>query len=257
MKVTVCELPNGWSDTEASWSSTAAMIGDRKSDLLVLPEMPFHRWLAGSDRADPALWQAAVAAHDRRMGGLEAFDTPIVVGTRPVLADGRRLNRGFVWEASHGLRDAHTKFHLPDETGFWEASWYERGDGRFDIIEVQGIRIGFLICTELWFHVHARRYMHLGVHLLVCPRVTPLASTDKWIAGGRTAAVVAGAFCLSSNLSGPHVEGLAFGGAGWIMEPEAGGLLGLTTPEAPVLTIDIDPGEAQRAKATYPRYVPD
>jgi len=109
----------------------------------------------------------------------------------------------------------------------------------------------------LWFNAHARRYANQGVHLLVCPRVTPWASTDKWIAGGRTAAVVSGAFCLSSNLSGPHVEGLAFGGAGWIMEPEAGGVLGLTSPETPFLTIDTDPNEARKAKTTYPRYVAD
>ena len=257
MKVTVCELPNGWSDTEASWSTTAAALRNQNSDLVVLPEMPFHRWLAGSPQADPTQWNAAVASHERWIQRLAEFATPVVLGTRPVISDGRRLNRAFVWDVSHGLREAHTKYHLPDEAGFWEATWYERGDGRFDIIEVQGIRIGFLICTELWFNAHARRYANQGVHLLVCPRVTPLASTDKWIAGGRTAAVVSGAFCLSSNLSGPHVEGLAFGGAGWIMEPEAGGVLGLTSPETPFLTIDIDPGEARKAKATYPRYVPD
>ena len=91
----------------------------------------------------------------------------------------------------------------------------------------------------------------------MCPRATPHTSVDTWITGGRTAAVVAGAFCLSSNFNGPHIGGMAFGGAGWIIEPEAGRIWDLTSEENPILTIDIDPAEAEKAKQTYPRYVPD
>jgi N-carbamoylputrescine amidase len=225
--------------------------------LLLLPEMPFHQWLAGSPKFDPDRWQASVTTHQRRIARLADFTTAVVIGSRPLIQSNRRVNQGFVWEASNGCRGAHTKFYLPNEAGYWEANWYQRGDGRFEIIEVKGVKIGFLICTELWFNAHARAYAARGIHLLVCPRVTPLTSTDKWIAGGRTAAVIAGAFCLSSNLNGPHVDGMAFGGAGWIIEPEAGGLLGVTSMQTPVLTIDIDPSEAEKAKKTYPRYVPD
>ena len=257
MKVTVCELPNGWADSEASWSAVAAAIREEQSDLVVLPEMPFYRWLAGKPRADAVQWQAASDAHDRRIARLSELATPIVIGTRPAVKGQHRYNRGFVWEASRGYREAHTKYYLPDEAGFWEASWYRRGEGRFTLIDIEGVKIGFLICTELWFNAHARAYATQGIHLLVCPRVTPRASTDKWITGGQTAAVVAGAFCLSSNLSGPHVDNLSFGGTGWIIEPESGKVLGLTSRQQPILTIDVDLSEADKAKTTYPRYVPD
>jgi N-carbamoylputrescine amidase len=93
--------------------------------------------------------------------------------------------------------------------------------------------------------------------LLVCPRVTPKSSVDKWIAGGRAAAVVSGAFCLSSNLNGPNTESIAFGGAGWVIEPEEGSVWGVTSRSEPFLTVDIDLAEAERAKHTYPRYVSD
>ena len=125
------------------------------------------------------------------------------------------------------------------------------------MVEVEGLRVGFLICTEIWFGGRARVYAHEGVHVIVCPRATPEASTGKWVAGGTTAAVVSGAFCLSSNLIGPNVEGLPFGGAGWIIEPEEGRLLGLTSRANPLLTVYIDPGWADNAKHTYPRYVRD
>jgi N-carbamoylputrescine amidase len=103
--------------------------------------------------------------------------------------------------------------------------------------------------------MHAREYARQDVHLLLCPRATLAPSVDKWIAGGRTAAVVSGAFCLSSNFGGD--DGLQWGGNGWIIEPEGGNILGLTSPENPFLTLEIDLGVAEAAKQTYPRYVLD
>jgi len=45
----------------------------------------------------------------------------------------------------------------------------------------------------------ARAYGKVGVHLIVNPRATERSTLDKWLTGGRAAAVIAGAFCLSSN----------------------------------------------------------
>jgi len=257
MKVTVCELPNCWAESEDTWAEIAETIQTAESDLVLLPEMPFYRWLAGSDQVDPALWQAAVAAHDGWMARLYELSAPIVVGTRPVIDEGGPRNQGFVWQTATGCREAHTKYYLPDEKGFWEATWYDRGDGLFNVIDVNGVKIGFLICTELWFHAHARAYAAQGIHILVCPRATPHTSVDTWLTGGQTAAVVSGAFCLSSNFNGPLIDGMAFGGRGWIIEPEAGRVLGSTTEDNPILTIDIDLTAAEDAKQTYPRYVLD
>jgi N-carbamoylputrescine amidase len=71
------------------------------------------------------------------------------------------------------------------------------------------------------------------IHLLVCPRVTPQRSFDKWIAAGQAAAVVSGAFWLSQNLNGPNTESIEFGGTEWIIELEEGSVLGVTFPNKP------------------------
>jgi hypothetical protein len=46
-----------------------------------------------------------------------------------------------------------------------------------------------------------------------------------------------------------------WGGAGWIIEPEEGQVLGLTSADEPFLTLGIDLKVAETAKKTYPRYV--
>lgn len=257
MKVTVCELRNDLDTLKQDWQSLVAHVQSEGSELVLLPEMPFHPWLAQTRQVDPVLWKASVAAHDQWLHRLGELSPATVVSSRPVIRQGRRFNEGFIWDAGSGYGAIHTKYYLPDEDGFWEASWYERGECEFSVGQRGKARIGFLICTELWFNVHAREYAKQGIHLLVCPRATPAGTVEKWIAGGRTAAVVSGAFCLSSNFGGVGPEGVRWGGNGWVIDPEEGEVLGVTSPEQPFLTVDVDLGIAEKAKHTYPRYVPD
>jgi N-carbamoylputrescine amidase len=56
-------------------------------------------------------------------------------------------------------------------------------------------------------------------------------------------------------LSGPNIESIEFGGAGWIIEPEEGRVLDVTSQQKPLLTVEIDLEHADKAKHTYPRYV--
>jgi N-carbamoylputrescine amidase len=257
MRITVCELPNEPTRLEAGWQRLVEHTTFQGSDFVLLPEMPFFRWLAQSRVADPALWQEAVCAHDEWIPRLGELGAPTVVSTRPVIQDGVHHHVGFIWEPDSGAVDVHAKYYLPDEEGFWEATWYERGDGDFTIADTAIARVGFLICTELWFTQHARRYGQDGAQIIVCPRATPSATAGKWLAGGRAAAVVSGAYCLSSNFSGTTSDGGEFAGVGWIIEPEEGEILGQTSSEEPFLTLDVDPSRADRAKETYPRYVED
>jgi N-carbamoylputrescine amidase len=92
--------------------------------------------------------------------------------------------------------------------------------------------------------------------LLAVPRATPRETLEKWQVGGRAAAVVAGAFVVSSNPVSRVDEAANLGGQGWVVGPD-GDVLGLTSGEQPFLTIEIDLQEAERAKQTYPRYVPE
>ena len=87
------------------------------------------------------------------------------------------------------------------------------------------------------------------------PEFTPEETVDKWVAGGRAAAVVSGAYCLSSNQQGVASDKKThLGGVGWITEPE-GKVLGKNSKQEPFLTIEIDIKFAEKSKTTYPRYV--
>ena len=263
MKVTVCELNNDPAGLGDDWRALATHVKAAGSDLVLLPEMPFHPWLANTKNVDPARWQESVRAHQAWIARLQELGAPTVLATQPVIDGGERFNQALMWQAGAGeVPVTHRKQYLPDEDGFWEASWYAPGRAGTECVTAHGpdgsgATIGFAICTEMWFLHRAREYSKKDVQLLACPRATLRSSVGKWVAGGRAAAVVSGAFCLSSNFSGSAGAFGDWGGTGWIVEPEEGEVLATTSAAEPFATVEIDLAVADTAKNTYPRYVAD
>lgn len=233
------------------WEGLVRHVWEEKSELVLLPEIPFHSWFPASPRFDRDIWNEAVAAHQRWMKRLIELAPATVIGTRPVNRKDRRLNEGFIWTEGQGTRGVHVKSYLPDEEGYYEASWYHRGDRHFSVFGALGCRIGMMICSDLWSMSNARAYGKKGAQLIVVPYAAPRSSIEKWIAGGKVAAVISGAFCVASNRAGERND-VRFGGSGWIIGPDAK-VLGLTSHEEPFVTVDIDLREAEAAKKTYPR----
>lgn len=253
-RVTVCELPDFESDDfDARFEALVEHAAATDADLVVIPEMPFSPWLAATDPDGADVegdWERAVESHERWLARLDDLAPAAVLGSRPTVRGDRRHNEGFV----HGggrTRDVHVKSHLPDEPGFREASWYHAGDGGFESVDCAGLDVGALVCTDLWASNEVRRYGRAGVDLLANPRVTERRTTDKWLAGARTMAVLAGAYLVSSNRSGT-ADGVTFGGSGWVIDPD-GTVLARTDEDHPFATVELDPSVAAQAKETYPR----
>lgn len=251
-RVTISQMPaDGYTDAE--WLRLVDHVDDAGRDLVVLPEMPFYRWMPASDDVDEREWDAAVAAHDEWIARLDDLAPAAVASSRPVIRDGARLNEGFVWDAEDGYRAVHHKAHLPDDPGFWEASWYDAGPESFELADAAGVSVGFLICSELWAMERAREYGQNGANIILTPRATGIGTSDKWLAGGRTAAVVSGTFSVSANRAGSN-GAVEFGGESWCFGPD-GEQLAVTSDDEPNVTVSIDPSGAEDAQETYPRYV--
>lgn len=250
MKVTVCEMRDDRDGFEADWKGLARHVKRESSDLVLLPEMPFYHWFCAAPKFDRGTWEDAVEEHARWIGKVGDLGAPMVLGTRPVQKGVKRLNQGFVWGSS-GTRGVHYKRYLPDEPGYYEARWYGRGGRKFVPFEASGWRMGFMICSDLWSMSNARMYGKRGVAMVAVPRSTGKESLDRWLAAGKVAAILSGAYCLSSNRSGRRGEA-EFGGGGWILGPDAE-VLGLTTEDSPFVTAEVEKSRTVAAKKTYPR----
>ncbi|MEM7193635.1 MAG: carbon-nitrogen hydrolase family protein [Pseudomonadota bacterium] len=256
MKVTVCQIDSRASELDRYISDLAEHVKSNASELVLLPEMPFFEWLAADKTPSHSRWLEAVESHNSRIDNLKDIGARAVVGTRPIVkACGSRRNQAYIWyQDSLSAFGIHEKYYLPNEEGYWESSWYERGEKEFETTIFSNAIIATQICTEMWFFEWARHYASSGVDILCTPRATPHDSTEKWLAGGQAAAVCSGAYSLSSNLWCPHGSKADCGGLAWIIDPE-GNVLATTDTEEPFKTVEIDLEFSKMSKHTYPRYV--
>jgi predicted amidohydrolase len=256
MNVTICELSDDEDMFLADWNELKHHVSQEKPDLVLLPELPFSRWIAQEKMVSTASRDLCVAKHEEWMVEIGRLQTQRVVYSKPVLRDGKLFNTAFLYERGVGHRKIHSKSRFPEEPDFWEETWFDREPAEaFELIESQGAKIGVLLCTEMWFTELAREYGKQGMDILLCPRATQSASVDKWIRCGQTLSVISGAYCLSSNRSGDGERGVKWGGNGWIAEPVTGDLVALTNSKKKVVTRKIDLGKCRNAKALYPQYV--
>lgn len=256
LRVTVCEMGNDDKSIAENWGGLVTHAKKESSEFVLLPELPFFPWPASKEQFNLDSWGRSVLAHDQWVARFGELRGAMLAGTRPVARNGKRINEGFVWTEDGGYQGVHGKHLLPDEEGSWEATWYDRGDDVFEPVAVRGMKLGFLICSELWAMWHATGYSKSGAHVIATPRATGKGSLQKWLAGGRVSAVVSGCFSISSNRVSTQGDSGGFGGMGWIIGQD-GDVLATTSVSNPFVTRDIDLDAAVRAKGTYPRYCLD
>jgi predicted amidohydrolase len=248
MRVTVCELPDERQAFEAAWQEFVVYVRKQQSDLVLLPEMPFSSWFARTPQFDAGIWQRALEEHDVMMNRLFELVPAVVLGTRPLTDEQRHLNRGFFWTPGEGYQGVHDKYYFPNEENFYEGCWFDRNQRAFTFARIQDMAIGFLICTEVMFNEWARYYGKQGANIIAVPRAS--GPGERWMVAPRLAAIVSGAFVISSNRVDDHL----FAGRGLVISPD-GDVLAETSRREPFATVEIDLEESTQAKKTYPRDV--
>ncbi len=254
MRLTVCQLPDDPDAFEEAFGVLTDHVRRERTDILLLNEMPASPWLAHAPKFDARLWKSALVAHDEFPKKFGPLGDVVVLGSRPVESGKLRLNQAYLWNKKTGYQPVHDKAYLPDEPGFYEARWFDRGPPQFDPVETKRCAIGFQICTEIMFNEWSRAYGKRGVDLIAVPRASGAAS--RWPIAMQMAAVASGAFVATSNRTRPSLAPpeATFGGKGMIVDPE-GEILATTSDREPFVTVSIDLALAEKAKRTYPRSV--
>jgi N-carbamoylputrescine amidase len=111
MRVTVCELSNEPQQLARDWEKLSGHVHSNRSDLVLLPEMPFFPWVAWNRTVALRIWEQSVAAHDAWLRRLAELSPAVTLGTRPVFCNGRRFNQGFAWDPDGGYRTVHDKIY--------------------------------------------------------------------------------------------------------------------------------------------------
>jgi N-carbamoylputrescine amidase len=249
MKLTVCDFPDEASRKEAAWAELVGFLRAAPTDVAVLPEMPFCEWnVFTKQTVEPDTWQRVVEDHEKMLLRFSELNAQIVLCSRPVEEEQRRLNQAFCWTKEHGYRAVRNKYYLPDEPDGRETTWFASGDRHFTPVTIGELSVGFQVCTELLFTEASHEIGRGGAHLIAAPRAT--GGHPRWALAASLAAIMSGCFVASPNRRSE--DGQAFSGGSSVVSPE-GEVLAKTDAASPYVTVEIDLKDAVRAKRTYPR----
>jgi NAD+ synthase/NAD+ synthase (glutamine-hydrolysing) len=146
--------------TRAAAASGAALV--------VTPELS----LSGYPPEDLVLRPAFIDACARELGALAAAirDTTAVVGF-PERHEGGRHNALAILREGR-VAAVYRKHHLPNYTVFDEDRYFVPGTAPC-VFDVEGVRVGAIICEDVWYPGPAAEARRAGAELLVVPNGSP------------------------------------------------------------------------------------
>jgi N-carbamoylputrescine amidase len=256
VRVAVGEMPPNLEAGTDEWKALIYQLAATEADIFVLNELPFGSWIACHPEFDEDTAKRSIESHDRAMDELGSLGVPDILGSRLTVIDGVRRNSGFHFRRGEGYRDFYTKRHVPLSPGYYERAWYDPGPAEFPLIEVAGIKVGMLLCTDIMFNEHARHYGRQSGQLIVVPRCSPPIARDFFDTALAMASVASGCYVASSNRAGKDELGDAFEGRGAIYNPW-GQHIAQTSPIQPLTYADLNLDFVQQKQSIYPCDVPE
>ena len=146
-----------------------ARAAARDADLLVCSELA----LIGYPPEDLVLRPAVVAATRRAVHDLaaETVDGPAVLATTPWADEGTLYNAAVLVDGGR-IHAVRYKYELPNYGVFDEKRLFCAGPLP-DPIDFRGVRLGVMICEDMWYPTVARRLADSGARMLIVPNGSP------------------------------------------------------------------------------------
>lgn len=214
-----------------------------EADLVVLPELPWHRWCPAQPERDPQdedLGRADEQAQAARASGKWLLGGSLL---------GRR-NTALLYNPEGELKLRYEKVHLPQEPGFWEANHYDPGQQGPRVCDALGFPLGVQLCSDIQRPFGSMFLRAQGAAAILLPRATERGTYQNWRLVMQAMARVSGCYLLSVNR--PDLDEPPIGGPSVVIGPD-GEVLAESTD--PWLTWTLKHDEIVKARAEYPGYL--
>lgn len=210
--------------------------------LVVLPELFNTTFFAVGGTEDPDRFFEPIPGPttDRLAEAARAGSCGIVAGIAERTSAGRYYNSAVVIDSRGAVVGVYRKTHLPlmvspPERVTYEANYFSRGDLGLPVFEVDGVKVGVLICYDRHFPEAFRTLALRGAEVIAVPtgaRTWKLGwRSSLWEALLRTRAYENGVFVAAANRAGTEL-GTSYLGDSMIISPAGATILGRSAPEA-------------------------
>jgi N-carbamoylputrescine amidase len=170
-------------------------------------------------------------------------------------ADGGACHNSLVVIDAFGrIRGRYRKAHIPNGEGYREDLFFRPGDTDYNVVSLDGVRLGTAICWDQWFPEVSRALALQGAQLIVYPSAIGSEVSDPafdsradWELVMRAQAIVNRVFVAAVNRVGSE-ERVRFYGSSFVSDPW-GHVLGRASRRRPELRVfDLEFAEIGRAR---------
>lgn len=238
--------------------------------LICLPELfrsPYFCQV--EDAAQFDLAEAIPGPTTERYGALaRELDVTLVLSLFERRAAGLYHNTAVVLDRRGDLVHRYRKMHIPDDPKYYEKYYFTPGDLGFGSVEVDGVRLGVLVCWDQWYPEAARLTALTGADLLVYPTAigwhpdekdaVGAAQRDAWITIQRSHAIANGVHVLAINRVGREPtpdrpnDAIEFWGSSFVAGPDGVVVVSAAAGTAEVLVVDLDVSATERQRRGWP-----
>ena len=141
---------------------------ESNADLVLFPELAITSYPLGDLLFRPALYQRV---HQSLKTIAENVKHTIVVVGYPDFIDKQYYNKAAVIKDNKVIM-TYVKYKLPNYRIFDE-KYYFSSDDQPCVIEVKGVKIGILICEDLWLENPLKQSVAAGAQLITCINASP------------------------------------------------------------------------------------
>ncbi len=166
-----------------------------------------------------------------------AKDITVIVGA-PLMRDGALLNTACVLRDGEVIAE-YAKQHLPNYRVFDEKRYFEAGDQSV-VIDINGHKIGLLICEDIWMDAPAKQAKEAGATTLFVLNASPFRceKTKERLAMLKQRASDNKVSVVYANLVGAQDE-LVFDGDSQVFDPAGQLVFQAPSFESGVFTVDV------------------
>lgn len=190
--------------------------------------------LAATDKPDtvvlPEMWTTSYVLHELDDLAEEGAETTkaflrdlsktyrinIIGGSVANRIDGKIYNTSFVYNRAGELVHEYSKIHLVPMLN--EPAYLTGGKAKAETFELEGVKMGVIICYDLRFPELARKLALDGAQVLFIPAEWPKVRTDHWVNLKLARAIENQMYVISANNVG-QVGDVVYAGTSMIIDP--------------------------------------
>ncbi|GKS59074.1 apolipoprotein N-acyltransferase [Nitrospira sp.] len=245
MKVGYLQFAPVFGEVKRNLDLVAQRLERVECDLMVLPELFASGYqFVSTEEVDQLAESVPDGPTTQRLLEVARAKRMLIVGGLPERGDGGHYNSA-VLVGPEGVIGVYRKAHL----FFEETLWFRPGDTGFQVWDMDGIKIGLMICFD-WYYPEAARTLALkGADIICHPSNLVLPNCPDSMP---TRCLENRVFAITANRIGTEARGgrppLTFIGSSEVVGPRGDILRRAARDQEEVRVVEIDPPEARNKR---------